>query len=238
MDIAKSKDEAPQKQDYIPVKTSIVKKSNFENYIRFIGTTIANKKATLLAPSGGEVNLIHFFRGEDVKKGEKLCNIDGKRSKLMLDRAKLQVKIASEKLERTKSHVKKGTSSRIHMENDELVWYQSKLDLISAKEIYEGAYCIAPFSGTIGNQFINQFDQLSPNQVTYEIIDLDKIKVDIDVPENNIHGYQKGNTAKLFTDRGTNKFVEGSIINIGKSITPKIEPLPWNFYLKTQSIHY
>ena len=124
------------------------------------------------------------------------------------------------------------------MENDELVWYQSKLDLISAKEIYEGAYCIAPFSGTIGNQFINQFDQLSPNQVTYEIIDLDKIKVDIDVPENNIHGYQKGNTAKLFTDRGTNKFVEGSIINIGKSITPKIEPLPWNFYLKTQSIHY
>lgn len=204
----------------ISVETITVAPEDFDYYIEFLGTAYASKDALLTAPAGGTVHKINLSRGDHVKKNQSLCDIDGQKAEIGLNISKLNEKLSSEKLSRTKAHLEKGTSSRTKQENDQLVWLRSKQELLNSKKIYQGAFCIAPFSGFIGETYITQFQEIGPYGKTFHLINLDSIKVIVDVPENEYDGYQKGNLAKLNTVSSSKEWT-GKILNLGKSINHK-----------------
>lgn len=204
-----------------PVKVLKVARGDFDWYGHFIGTVHAEKEIKLLAPNGGRVEEVLAQRGELVKPGQKLCDVDGKLAGIGLKVASLNEKIASDTYRRTKTHVSNGTSSRTKQQSDQLAWYRSQEAKIRAEKAEAGAFCRSPMTGKIVERFIEPYQELAPNAPTFHIADATKVRVLVAKAEDQTSGYQVGNPATLTRHASPGRTWHGSIRSLASSVDAK-----------------
>lgn len=184
----------------------------------------------------GIVENINFSVGDYVKKGAKLCSISSN-DFIILQQEFIETSVLTKKLKadykRNKTLVDENIGAKknlVAIESEFKVMqakYQSlkiRLELlgldiskIQSGELYSSFPLVAPINGFITNRNLVLGEFISPQVKLFEIVDVDKLQLELSVFENDIQKLKEGQNI-YFNSMGEKHLYSATLTSVGKSI--------------------
>lgn len=210
---------ATMKQPPVTISATEVKPSTWRPGIEAVGTLAASQGVDVAVEAGGIVEQILFKANDKVKQGQVLVQIDDAVERSGLLSAKTSVSVAQDALTRAQTLLdrKVGTTASLQDAQNNLDKAKGQLNQLEAT--LDQKAIKAPFAGTIGIPKIDVGQYVQPAAVVATLQDLDTMKVNFTVPEQQLASLHIGQTAKFGLSADNLKF-SGKITGID----PKIDP--------------
>lgn len=186
-------------QEKIPLITTFqVKEDKFNHYLELQGS-VATKQNLVVTPEfNGILKDIYVRKGQYVKQGQALANIDDGGLNQQLAQLQIQAELAKTTFER-----------------QERLWNQkigSEIQYLQAKSNYEAQQhaieqvqhqmskttIVAPFSGTIDDIIAEKGSVVAAGQSpVFRLVNLNNMYIEADVPENYLKNVTRGKTVQV-----------------------------------------
>jgi len=209
----------------ISVKTVKVIPSEYSEYGEYYGKVEGIEEATLLTFSGGTIEDIFVKEGDFVKKGQSLGRIDADKAQAVYDLAVLNEKVARQTYERQVKFLNNGNTSQLTVDQSKLAWLNTKNNLLDARKMWEGAFCISPITGIVLNSYIDLHQETAAGTPTFRVALMNKVKVSFGIPEQEITGVSLGNPAEISLSMFPGQSWGGSL----KRLSREVSPMPLTF---------
>ncbi len=223
------KNETLNEINEIPVEIIKVKTETYSPKLYFVGTLYANRRASLAPGMPGKVERIYVEVGDSVKKGQLLVRF----TQEMLIQAEAQLSAAESDYKRAKNLLERDAISLQTYERAEASYLTAKAQRdFSAR----AALIYAPFSGIITDKMIEEGELFSPTPQmaggelvspgVLLLINIDTIKIEIDISENDMLHIRKGQEALLTLDLYPDSIWHGSVSSVGISLNTMTRTIP------------
>ena len=210
------------------VETGAVARMEFHDQITLVGRTQALANSQIVAEVSGRVIRVDAFEGTRVQRGDALVSIDPRRVQYALDakraevaQAQAQADFARKKLARSKNLHDQTLVSEGKLDEDETnatraaEWYkqmaaqekQLALDL-------DNCSIRAPYDGYTVRQLVDVGEWVNPGTPVYELVDLDQVKVNVDLPERYFGDVEIGSGVSIAVSGNTGDPVTGMVVGI------------------------
>jgi membrane fusion protein (multidrug efflux system) len=167
----------------------------------------------------GVVRQIAFSSNEKVKAGQLLVQLDDAVQRANLEAEKAQAALDQQNLERAIELQKRQVGPQSNVQQAQAAASASAAQVDSLQAVLDQKRLTAPFSGTIGIPQIDIGQYLTPGNVVATLQDLDTMRVDFTVPEQQLPDLKIGQPVRLGLTDDDLKF-EGKVIGID----PKVDP--------------
>jgi membrane fusion protein, multidrug efflux system len=196
-----------QEKAGIPVTAGRIGKGVIRRIERSRGTLLGAVEATLANGMGGTVSSIKVTVGDAVKKDEivAVMDIDGGSP---VDVAQSAFEYAEKAYERAQKLQVQGAISKEQVDGARVQYENAKRSLGQATV---GVNVTAPFSGTVVEVYETEGSKIGAKTRLVKIADLSKMEIQMQVNEEAIRCYKKGQKAFLLMDNDT---IWGSIERI------------------------
>jgi membrane fusion protein (multidrug efflux system) len=215
--------EVSQTESHSPVAVQVltVLPGDFVEYGEYYGQAGGWTEKTLVSLAGGSVEAIYVKEGDAVTKGQALGSIDIEKLRTACEVARLNERMARENHARQRQFYADGNASRLAVDQAELAWLNSKGALLEAEKMLEGALCITPIDGIVLSRFIELHQELPPGSRTFAVARLDKIRIEIGIPEQEISGIAVGNEAEVSFAMYPGRTWQGRLERISRELSPE-----------------
>jgi membrane fusion protein (multidrug efflux system) len=210
----------------VAVQVLTVKPSDFVEYGEYYGKVAGLEEKTLLSAAGGSVEAITVKEGYTVTGGQSLGRIDSAKVRTAYEVAQLNERIAKENYARQQQFYADGNASRLAVDQAELAWLNSRSALLEAEKMLEGALCITPIGGTVISRFIDLHQELAPGSRTFTVARMDKVRIQIGIPEQEIGGVAIGNEAEVTFAMHPGRTWKGTLERVGKEVSSETLTFP------------
>lgn len=221
-----SKDNFKTKEVIVPVTVREVLPLDFAEFGIYYGKTSGIKEATLISMSGGRVEEIKVKEGQRVQAGQSLASIQGNRAVTGYDLAVLNEKVARENHARQQKHLEEGNASQLAVDQAHLAFLNSKSARLAAQKVKEGALCISPLAGRVVSRHITLHQELSPGSPTFTVAQLNRVKIRIGIPENDMTGLKTGNRAEVTLSMLPDRVWKGSLTSLARQMENRTRTFP------------
>lgn len=202
------------------VSTVVVKPSTWNPGIEAIGTVSAARGVDLTVETTGIVKAINFHANQKVKAGDLLVQLDDAIQQADLAAAKAQAALDQSSLDRAIELQKRGVGSESTLDSARAAASASASKVVSLEAALNQKQIKAPFNGTLGIPKIDLGQYLAPGTIVVTLQDLDTIRVDFTVPEQQFANLKIGQPVRLGTgEAGAELPFTGEI----RGIDPKID---------------
>lgn len=201
------------------VSTVVVKPIDWTPGIEAIGTVNAVKGVDLTVETTGIVKAIAFKANDKVKAGALLLQLDDEVERADLDAQKAQANLDQLALKRAQELQRRGVGSESTLDTARSTAAASASQVAKLQAVLDQKQITAPFGGTVGIPKIDLGQYLSPGAVVVTLQDLDTMRVDFSVPEQQLGQLKIDQPVKLGMSDGDLPFT-GKI----RGINPKIDP--------------
>ena len=179
--------------------------------VHSIGTLLAIEGVEVAPEVGGIVSDYYFDSGQDVKKGEKLVQLDISVETADLKNNKALLQEAELNLTRQSSLVKREVTSQATLESaiakrDSAVAAVERIEALIAQKTIA-----APFSGQLGLRRVEKGQYVSPGQALVWLQALDPIWIDFPVPESEVADFKVGAKIELTVDTYQGDVFDGEV---------------------------
>jgi len=205
-----------EKEKTIVTTAKSVKKT-YHPWQEYSGTAYAYKEANLGTALPGRVEKINYEEGDFVKKGQVIVELSAE----LYAQALAEKNTLKKDFNRVKRLREKGSVSQQKYDHTKSKYEAAKA---KARMMKKNCEIRAPFSGTIVDYLVQEGENfmfspsLKPNYShtsgIVQLMQLDKIKVEIDVNENNLKNISEGQEAKLKFDAYPEKEYKGKVTKI------------------------
>ena len=209
----------------VSVKTIVLKGEKYSNFISVVGTVKPFQKALLSATEGGKITKFHKDKGEFVKKGETILEIDNELLKASLDATKAQYELAEITFQKQEMIYKQNVNSEIQYLQAKYGMEQLKANLKMIQTRYNNTFIVAPFSGYLDYKFYDEGELAPVGQPIVNLINISKVKIEAGVPENYITSIKKGDIAQVIVN-AVGKEYNGKISFVGTSVNATNRTFP------------
>lgn len=167
----------------VPVEAQVVRLKPLHNKILATGTLLANEEVELRSEMTGRVTGVFFTEGKQVKKGERLLQINDSDLKAQLKRKEIEEKQAAleESRERKLLEIKVISQEEYDKVVNALQMIQAERETLESQ--IEKMKITAPFDGVIGLRHVSEGGYVSPDILIATMQDVDPLKVEFSVPE-------------------------------------------------------
>ncbi|MGN6766769.1 MAG: efflux RND transporter periplasmic adaptor subunit [Rhizobiaceae bacterium] len=203
----------------LTVSTTVAEPMTWKPEIQAIGTVSARSGVDLTVEVSGVVRNIAFKSNEKVKAGQLLVQLDDAVQRANLEAEKAQAALDEQNLERAIELQKRQVGPQSNVQQAQAAASASASQVDSLQAILDQKRLTAPFTGTIGIPQIDVGQYLTPGNVVATLQDLDTMRVDFTVPEQQLPDLKIGQSIRLGLTGDDIKF-EGEIIGID----PKVDP--------------
>jgi RND family efflux transporter MFP subunit len=203
----------------VAVQVLTVEPSDFVEYGEYYGKVAGLEEKTLLSAAGGSVEAISVREGDLVAKGQSLGRVDSARVRTAYETALLNERIARENHGRQKQFYDDGNASRLAVDQAELAWLNSKSALLEAEKMLEGAMCVTPIGGVVISRFIELHQELAPGSRTFTVARLDRVRIAIGIPEQEIAGVSIGSEAEVSFAMVPGRTWRGSLTRVSREVS-------------------
>lgn len=201
------------------VSTTIVKPVAWTPGIEAIGTVSAVRGVDLTVETAGVVKDIAFHANEKVDAGSVLLQLDDAVERADLQAAKAQAALDQTALTRAEELQRRGVGSEVTLDTARATASASASQVAKLQAVLDQKQLTAPFKGTVGIPKIDLGQYVAPGTAIVTLQDLDTMRVDFTVPEQQLPLLKIDQTVKLGFSEGDLPFT-GKI----KGIDPKIDP--------------
>jgi len=210
---------ATMKPPAATVSTTVVKPIAWTPGIEAIGTVSAVRGVDLTVETAGIVKDILFSANQKVEAGSVLVQLDDAVQRADLDAQKAQAALDQVALKRAMELQKRGVGSDVALDNARAAASASESQVNKLQAILDQKQLKAPFKGTAGIPKIDLGQYLAPGTAVVTLQDLDTMRVDFTVPEQQLPLLKIGQAVRLGIGNGDMPFT-GAI----RGINPKIDP--------------
>lgn len=222
------------------VETSAVTSMEFHDQITLVGRSEALANSRIVAEVAGRVVAIGAREGNPIRKGDLLVRIDPDKIQLALDAKRAQVaqarataELAAKELERSRDLreqdlVSEGgydaalaEHSRAQGLYDQYVAEMKELELD-----LRNCSIRAPFDGYTGRQLVDPGEWVNPGTPVYEVVDLNTIKVIVDLPERHFGQVDKGATVMIHISGEEGAAVPGTVTGVAPAASEVTHTFP------------
>jgi len=204
-----------------------------------VGSIMPEDYARIMAKVAGRIASISVDEGRPVKKGQLLMQIDTfdytravENVSALKDAANVSFEKASRDFKRMEQlHKSKAISeqnyqdARTALDVAKYRYEQAAVALAIAKRNLKECKVASPISGMVTNKYVNEGELTGPQQVAFVIMQMDKVKVEINLPEEAFGYMTEGNKGYVEVDAIPGEVFEGTITKI----YPTIDPLSRTF---------
>lgn len=230
-----------------PVKVFKVKRQKISEKLFYTGVIEASRKINITPDIGGKIANIHVEEGERVQTGQVLAELDTRAIRLQLEQAQAGRAVAEanyndakKNMDRMERLMKENAASEQQYEKIRLAYEAAEAQLKQAQAAVNLAshnldvsIMKAPFSGVIASKNAEVGDVInpmmggfSPTSGVLTLMDFSRVKINVDVSQEDIIRIKKGQTAYLGVTAFPEKVFEGrvSLVNItADSMTKKFK---------------
>ncbi len=220
-----AEEEIPQQTEElvktVNVRTSMISPSNFNSFVRVVGTVETSDDINISAEVSGKVLRYYVEEGESVREGETILKIDD--SKLTQEHARLEALTAQarENYERLKKIFEDGIGSEIDYLNAKYTFDQSASSLESIKVDLANTSIKAPFSGIVEEIMFEVGEMVNPGAATIRLIGEENYKITAGVPARYASAIAQGDQVDIWFDTQYADTLSERINFVGNSINPQ-----------------
>lgn len=222
---AETKVEEVENIKRVSVKTVELNGEKYSDYISVIGTVKPFQKALLSATEGGKITKFYKEKGQFVKKGETILEIDNELLKASLDATMAQFELAEITFQKQEEIYNQNVNSEIQYLQAKYGMEQLKANLKMIQTRYNNTFIVAPFSGYIDYKFFEEGELAPVGQSIVNLINISKVKIEAGVPENFISSVKRGDITKVLIN-AVGKEYNGKISFVGTSVNATNRTFP------------
>jgi len=232
------------------VKVTTVRRGDIAVPILATGTLFPAHESKIGPKISGTVEIVYVDEGDRVRKGQILARLDQENLLIAVRQGKATVRVAEAQLkeaelkelnlrkekERLANLFKKHAISRQRYDDIDTAHSMAlaRMELINAQILSAGENLamaeqklkdtgiICPFSGLIVKRLINRGEYVTtmPPTILFLIMNIDKVKMEIGLPEVHVANVTIGNPVEIVTDTYPGVPFKGKISTINPAVDP------------------
>ncbi len=210
---------ANQQMPSVTISAMETRPASWTPQIEAIGTLRAAQGVDIATQLEGVVHSIEFTSNDQVEQGQLLVQIDDAVERADLISAEANLARDQAQLERAERLRATGVSSEQTLEEAQTAFAASQSTIARLRAVLDQKAIEAPFAGIIGIPQIDVGEYLQPGTVIATLQQLDTMRVDFTVPEQQMSDLRMEQPAAFGLTEGDYPY-EGRIIGID----PKIDP--------------
>jgi membrane fusion protein (multidrug efflux system) len=213
----------------IPVSIIEVKPVPMRDVTLLPGTTEAWQDVQVSADTPGRIEWIGPREGERVNKGDLLLKIDVSALKAALDHAAAQFKLADDLYQRRRRLFERKIIAREELDQSETQRTLAATDYEQIKVKYDQGFPQSPISGIINYLYVDAGEFIDTGKPLAEIVNIDRIKINVRVPELDIRFVRIGQKTPVRIDA----FPEKELTGVVDFVAFKADPATKTFLVRT-----
>jgi len=242
------------------VKVVTVKRGDISVPLVATGTIFPEYESKIGPKISGTIEIVYVDEGDKVRKGQPLVQLDQQNLLIVVRQGQAAVRVAEAQLkeaevkvenlkkerERLANLLKKNVISQQKYDDIDTAYsmavtgieviraqiFSARENLAMAEQKLSDTVIIAPFSGLIVKRFINQGEFVStmPPSPLFLIMNIDKVKTEIGLPEIHIARIHIGNPVDVIVDTYPGIIFKGTV----STINPMVDPVSRAFTVKVE----
>lgn len=202
----------------VGVEVAAVRSQRLTQQVTAVGTLMAQQSAMLRAESSGRIAKILFEEGTATTEGSLLVQLDTDLLEAELQQAQAQLALAQSRANRAQKLSKEGFISAQAQDesNSERAVAAAEVNIIKTR--IDKSQIKAPFDGVLGLRYVNVGDYVSNGDDIVSVASIDKLQIDIRVPERYLAQIAVGLPVHLRLDAQAGQEFMGQVIAISPMI--------------------
>lgn len=188
---------ANMKAPVVTVSAIEAKPTTWHPGIEAVGTVAASQGVDVAVQAGGIVQQIDFAANDRVAQGKLLVQIDDAVERAGLLSARTSVAVAQEALDRAQTLLDRKVGTTASLQDAQNNLDKAKGALAQLEATIDEKAIKAPFAGTIGIPKIDVGQYVQPGTVIATLQNLDTMKVNFTVPEQQLASLKIGQSASF-----------------------------------------
>jgi membrane fusion protein (multidrug efflux system) len=196
------------------------------------GTIAPNYRAEVTADTQGKVLAVRVERGQRVKKGDPVVQLDVRNAALSqreaqanVQQAQAQKTLAEQECKRSQELLDKGAITRSEYDRQStqcttamqsVTAAQARVEMM-AKSVADG-YVIAPFAGIVVERSVSPGEWVTPGRALFTLVDDNPLRIELSVPEEAVRAIKKDEKVTLSVVSQPDKEYGATVTRIGAEI--------------------
>jgi len=202
----------------ITVETMLVQPVRLETTVEAVGTVLAEASALLRAEVPGQIVKRHFEEGQPVREGAPLFSIEATVLEAEANEARANVEQSEAAYKRAQELVRNQLVSATDFDTARANYNVAVARLASAQARLSKTVIRAPFDGFVGLRRINVGDYTTIGQELVNVVRLDPLRVEFNVPETLLARVQPGQTIAITVGAFPGEMFAGEVTAIDPQI--------------------
>jgi membrane fusion protein (multidrug efflux system) len=200
-------------EDALKVKVSVsrVEPVSIRDIIVLPGETEAWLDVLVSADTIGRVEWIGPGEGDKVRKGQLLAKIDVSALRAALDRAEVAFKLADELYQRRQRLFERKIINQEELDHSLTEKTLAHGNLKQAQVEHERGFVRSPINGLVNHLFVDEGEFIDRGKPMVDLVNLDKIKINVSVPELDVRYLQVGQKTTVKVDAFPDRLLSGIV---------------------------
>jgi membrane fusion protein (multidrug efflux system) len=184
----------------VPVSVVVVNPVLLKDVIFLPGETEAWQDVQVSANTAGRIEWLGPREGQNVKKGQLLAKIEVSALKAALEHAEAAYKLADDLCERRRRLYERKIIAKEEFDQSETQRKLALTDLEQVKVKYNHGFPKSPITGIINHLYVDVGEYADVGKPLADIVNIDKIKINVQVPELDVRYIKKGQQTPVKID--------------------------------------
>ena len=222
------------------VETEALNTIEFHDQITLVGRTEAWISGNIVAEISGQVENVEVAEGIWVEAGTPLIRVDAEQLRYTLNaktaeaaEAKYQADLANTNLERARELFSQKLISQAGMDSatawagiEEARSNRLKAERNKLEVDFRNAVIRAPYDGYTGRKLVDIGEWVNPGMPVFEMVDLSKIRVRVDLPERYFGQLTTGSEAVISASNNGHSEISGTVTGISPNASAEAHTFP------------
>ncbi|PID57265.1 hypothetical protein CSB45_08550 [candidate division KSB3 bacterium] len=169
----------------------------FTDVLVLPGSTTAYQDIDLAGKLSGVIEWIGPKEGKRVKKGEKLLQVEVRSVETRVSETRARYEQALKDYDRAKRLYHERIISKNQLDLAQTSLETSKASLDAASVTLKDGTLYSPISGVLDRLDVDRGEYITPGRTVMKIVDIDKVYIELPVPEKDVLYFEKGQNVDL-----------------------------------------
>ncbi|HXG49153.1 MAG TPA: efflux RND transporter periplasmic adaptor subunit [Methylomirabilota bacterium] len=188
--------------------------------LSLVGSIAANEMVELKSEAEGMVEEILFQEGQPVKQGDLLVKLDESKFAAAVAEAEANFKLSQVTFERSKELFREQLISQQEFDQAAAQFQANQAGLELKRRQWKDTRIHAPFAGIVGARQVSPGQVISKNTTLTWLVNLDPVKVEVNVPERYLGQVAIGQTIEFSVAAFPQEKFKGEVYFISPQLDP------------------
>lgn len=207
-------------QRQIPVAAEIASPGELQVMIRGSANLRAREQVEVLPKQGGIVASVRVEEGARVSAGQVLATLDDEQWTLQARQSEARAQAALDVAERARALQAQGLMADQEVERLSSDAEVAAADLELARLTVRNASIVSPIGGTVTHRYVEQGQLVTSNTPAFAVADLDRLELQVAVPEREAVRVEEGQPARLRIQEATGD-ITAQVVRIRPVVDPQ-----------------